>query len=191
MSYNKLVEKLLEFRSLTVKPADTGLGKVESGKVVSSEETTGDVAGSTSKEGCTAQVTNAVELAEKEQAKSSEAMGDFAPNETKSVQTLQESPGQAEIDVGGAGEHVVLKEPSVTDPAAGSTLEVDVRGREDAANSGTLSVQAPSTDCPKESIKFATALKEGQVADEFFRETASQLTYYGLSQLYQEVRYLP
>lgn len=34
----------------------------------------------------------------------------------------------------------------------------------------------------------ATALKEGQVAEDFFRDTASQLTYYGLSRLHQEVR---
>lgn len=39
-----------------------------------------------------------------------------------------------------------------------------------------------------ESAKMATALKEGQVAEEFFRETASQLTYYGLSRLHEEVR---
>lgn len=38
-----------------------------------------------------------------------------------------------------------------------------------------------------DSAKAATALKEGQVAEEFFRDTASQLTYYGLAQLYQEV----
>lgn len=190
MSYNKLVEKLLEFRSLTVRPADAGLRRVESGKVANASETTGDVPGSTSEEGCTAQATNAVELAEKKHAKSGEATGDFAPCETKSVQSFQGSPGQGEIDLGAAGEHVVLEESSVTDSAAGSTLVVDVRGRGDAANSGTLSVQAPSTDCSKESIKFATALKEGQVAEEFFRETASQLTYYGLSQLYQEVRNL-
>lgn len=206
ISYNKLVEKLLEFRSLTVKPADADLRRVESGKIVNASGITGDVAGSSSKpvetlEGCTAQATNSAELVEKKHAKSGEATDDFALSETKSVQILQGSPGQAETDLGGAGEHRnpdredakygILKESPVKDPAAGSTPVVDVRGSGDAANSGTLSVQAPSTDCPEESIKFATALKEGQVAEEFFRETASQLTYYGLSQLYQEVRYLP
>lgn len=40
----------------------------------------------------------------------------------------------------------------------------------------------------EETTRVARVLEEGHIAEEFFRETASQLTYYGLSKLHQEVR---
>lgn len=43
----------------------------------------------------------------------------------------------------------------------------------------------------EETAQCARVLKEGQVAEDFFRETASQLTYFGLSRLHQEVRGSP
>lgn len=38
-----------------------------------------------------------------------------------------------------------------------------------------------------EAPDLAKILAQGQIAEEFFRETASQLTYYGLSRLHEEV----
>lgn len=39
-----------------------------------------------------------------------------------------------------------------------------------------------------ETSRLAKMLEEGQIVEDFFGETASQLTYYGLSRLHQEVR---
>lgn len=47
---------------------------------------------------------------------------------------------------------------------------------------------ATVVDPDEASAKVASDFKEGQVAEEFFRETASQLTYFGLSRLHVEVR---
>lgn len=52
------------------------------------------------------------------------------------------------------------------------------------AQMSNVTVAVPDED----STKVASDFTEGQVAEEFFRETASQLTYFGLSRLHAEVR---
>ena len=123
------------------------------------------------------------------------------PSVASAIAESSENGGQQKESMNGAS----MTEEEAVGPARacgddGAVVVGDVRGAsggENAASSSSLSTSqegtpsdtcAPSSAVAHESAKLATALKEGQVAEDFFRETASQLTYYGLSRLHQEVR---
>eukprot|EP00904_Undaria_pinnatifida_P005402 jgi/Undpi1/1992/HiC_scaffold_12.g05379.m1 len=142
LSYNKLVEKLLDFRSLT--------GGAKDSEQPSLGADDGDVPES-----------------------SSSPPAEPAGIETKTddVET-KTAPESVE-----SGEKVAIAEEGARDvtPSCGPS-------------EGSPSMPVEGMDKDKASTKVASDLKEGQVAEEFFRETASQLTYFGLSRLHAEVR---
>lgn len=172
MSYNKLVEKLLDFRSLTAEAPDRceqGSGAAGFGLGV----TVGD-------------------------RENKEEMPSVAPTPNEEAAQREEpvtvGQGQAGRNDGeGMVENRCDESGDGNSTAVGAAAsEVDVvrRGipsaRTSARDEGPSSVLRDKA----ESSATATALREGQVAEDFFRETASQLTYYGLSKLHQEVREL-
>ncbi|CAM9285749.1 unnamed protein product [Ectocarpus sp. 6 AP-2014] len=189
MSYNKLVEKLLEFRSLTVEAS--GPRKQDFDNVGARQNVPSDKSESNDRQ--EAGSTNIAKTAGEEDA------GTQAQLVTKPLQTAQ-SVGAVVVD--DASESLGENAPT---PVSRSEEDTGQEGLSSASTitrqqgSGSIlhreeglptdkSARASSVTSETESDKMATALNEGQVAEEFFRETASQLTYYGLSQLHQEVR---
>lgn len=156
MSYNKLVEKLLDFRSMTYYTADADASKPDETAVGTALDASGDEAVAQENRGQRADV---------EHVESAHVV------EGGIIQGVE---FQATND-GGVNPNL-LPEPAPT-----AVVPTPL-------SAGEASVQAPVvSDSGMESAEVATALKEGQVAEEFFRETASQLTYYGLARLHREV----
>ena len=168
MSYNKLVEKLLDFRSLNLKTANSNLPCVEADTTANEDGTADNVDSSV----------DLLEVSEKEpQPKTGSApAGEHGDEECRN------------------NKDDFSRKSSVEGSAVENTSEVIANESGNAAEKSdsraeTPAIQVPSADNPQQSIELASVLKEGQAAEEFFRETASQLTYYGLSRLHQEVQY--
>ncbi|CAM9430909.1 unnamed protein product [Hapterophycus canaliculatus] len=170
MSYNKLVEKLLDFRSMMAdvpEQCDQGSGAAGSGREVmigtsESKLETQNVAASTDEE------------AVQKQKRVVVGQGQAGRDDGEGV---VEDRGEEPIDGIRTAIGVAASEVDFVQRGASSASR-------SAHNEGPNSVLHDEA----ESSTNATALREGQVAEDFFRETASQLTYFGLSQLHQEVR---
>lgn len=166
LSYNKLVEKLLEFRSTTaVEPSaqsEQGLDIAGIGSTVTS-----GIAASSDHQ---AEVTHVATTAEE------------AP--------VGPAPEAQDAAVVGGDAYAPVGEGGASSPSTASNQDgPDSMLHRVVPPSDNVVAQATSGGIANtDSAEVATALREGQVAEEFFRDTASQLTYYGLAQLYQEVR---
>lgn len=188
MSYNKLVEKLLDFRSLTVEASGPRKQGVDNAGV--KEDVPSDK--SESNDDQDAGSTNFAKTAGEEDAGTQARLGTGPLQTTQSVGAVvvddaSESLGEnARTPVGKSDEDAVQEGPSASTIARQQGSE-SILHREEGLPTDKCA-RASSSTSEAESDKMATALKEGQVAEEFFRETASQLTYYGLSRLHQEVR---
>lgn len=166
MSYNKLVEKLLDFRSMTaVEPLAQG-------------EQSLNIAG------IGPSVTSGIaESSDGHQAESAHVVTTAEEAVVGPVQVVQDGAVVVDDTCAPLGEDRASS-PSIASNQEGSDSILQQGG----PPSGTVAQGTSVGIANTESAKLATALKEGQVAEEFFRETASQLTYYGLSRLHQEVR---
>lgn len=161
------MEKLLEFRSTTaVEPSAQG-------------EQCLDIAGIEST------VTSGIAGISDHQAEATHATtAEKAPVEPANVaQDAAVVVGDACVPVGEGGASSSSPSTASYQEGPGSILHREVPPSDNVVAQATSGGIA-NTD----SAEVATALREGQVAEEFFRDTASQLTYYGLAQLYQEVR---
>lgn len=197
MSYNKLVEKLLDFRSIAGEASDPG--------VLHTVGTTGDSGDSA--ENCDVSERDGAEQAEP--PFSASPGGKDTPGQDEGVSVEPGAVvGDVDEEVGVHACNVNACNPSGGGPSTrteGSddggnakmdettTAVIETSSTEQllgqvggAPDTGIASSSDQVTDA--ESVKVAKVLKEGQVAEDFFRETASQLTYYGLSRLHQEVR---
>lgn len=166
MSYNKLVEKLLDFRSAMTAASDQGKQDGETAGIGPSVASGG--------------------AESKEIGQQEESMNGASTTDEKAV-----GPARA---VGDDGAVVVgdtcgpLRENGVSPASIPANEEgFDSTLHREGTPSDACARATSATIADEESAKVAEALKEGQVAEDFFRETASQLTYYGLSLLHQEV----
>lgn len=197
MSYNKLVEKLLDFRSIAGEASDPRVLYT-----VGTTGNTGDSAGN-----CDVSGRDGVEQAEppfpaspggkktpgQDEGVSVEpgaVVGDVdeeAGVNACNVNARNPSGGRPSTRTEGSddGGDVKMDETTTAVIESSSTEQVlcQVEG---ASDTGVASSSDQVTDA--ESVKVAKVLKEGQIVDDFLGETASQLTYYGLSRLHQEVR---
>lgn len=170
-SYNKLVEKLLDFRSAL---AATETSHKENQEV--------DAAGTGPS------VASGVVESEDGQPEDSGAQPEDSAHVAPTADEKGAGTGRAAraddavADSGPLGEEEASQSTSADKEGSDSILHRE--GPSTAACAPTTS--AAISDA--ESLKVAMTLKEGQVAEDFFNETASQLTYYGLSRLHQEVR---
>lgn len=168
MSYNKLVEKLLDFRSLTAEAPDRcrqGPGAAGIGLEVTIADG-----------GSKLEKPNIGTSTDKEAAQPDEqvAVGQGHAVRNDGEEMLEYQSKESRDGISTAVGVVASEVDCVQEGASASTS---------AHNEGPNSVLHDETESSTET----TALREGQIAEDFFRETASQLTYYGLSQLHQEV----
>lgn len=199
MSYNKLVEKLLDFRSIAVETSDPGvLQSVDTTRDTDEPAENGDVGGRDGAEQTESPCS--ASPGEKETTRHDEGVsvepssvvGD-GDEEVRvnacNANARNPSGGRAPTPTEGIVDGVNVNMDGATAAGTGtgtSTTEQPSCQAEGASDTGTARSSDENTD--PESAKVAKVLKEGQVAEDFFRETASQLTYYGLSRLHQEVR---
>lgn len=166
LSYNKLVEKLLEFRSITaVDPSAQG-------------EQCSDIARMKSS------ITSGI-------AECNDGHEAESPHLVTEAKGASVGPVQVPHDDAAAAGETCARSggDGASSPSSASNQEgPDPILHRGEPPSDTAVAQASDGIANTDSAKAATALREGQVAEEFFRDTASQLTYYGLAQLYQEVR---
>lgn len=198
MSYNKLVEKLLDFRSLTAEASFRSLTVEASGPRKQGFDSAGvrqNVPSDTSESNDDQEAgsTNAAKTSGEEDdgTQAQLATGPLQTSQSVGavvVDDASESLGEnAQTQVGKGDEDTVQEGLSSASTIARQQGSESILHREEGLPTDECA-RAPSVTSETESDKMATALKEGQVAEEFFRETASQLTYYGLSRLHQEVR---
>lgn len=169
MSYNKLVEKLLDFRSAMTAASDEG----------KQDEETAGIGPSVANVGAESRGNG---------GQQEHPMNDASTTEEEAVGSARASGDDGSVVVGDKcgplGAESAASRSSVSPGQEGSDSTPHRGGTpSDACARATSSAM---TD--EESSEVAVALKEGQVAEDFFRETASQLTYFGLSRLHQEVR---
>lgn len=168
MSYNKLVEKLLDFRSAMTAASDEG-----------------------NQDGKTARVGPSVACISAESRENGQQEESISGASTTEEETAFR-PAQACGDDG-----AVAVGDKCGPLGENGASPVPISAHQEGSDSTLHRERTPSDACARatsgaiadeESAKIAMTLKEGQVAEDFFRETASQLTYYGLSRLHQEVR---
>ncbi|CAN0036063.1 unnamed protein product [Scytosiphon promiscuus] len=168
MSYNQLVEKLLDFRSMTAEAP----GRREQGSSTAEVGLEVTIGNSQIKVETTKMATGTLEIPTQPDEQVLVGQEEAGGNDGEGVvqDTRKESRDGIPTAVGAAASEVDFAQPG----SSASTC---------AHPEGPKSVLHH-----RESTTNASTLREGQVAEDFFRETASQLTYYGLSQLHQEVR---
>lgn len=168
MSYNKLVEKLLDFRSALAAIEAPGRDKQEVDAAG-----TGHSVGSCHAESMDGQKEDSAHVGST--ADEEEAVGPERAVEGDEAAAVCDTSGPS-------GEDEACHSVSADKKGSDSMLDREGASTDKCAHATSAAI------ADAESVKVATTLKEGQVAEDFFRETASQLTYYGLSRLHQEVR---
>lgn len=187
MSYNKLVEKLLDFRSMLAVASSSGKRSSETAVDASEPTTNGNVGENTSSQ--------ETELG---QFGTTDVADTIGREDEVAVEPNRAIGGEGEAVFGGvcrsSREHAPMpfEDSDGCREEQGTTPLVLNSGNQERPPScsrrADTSIEAAAASMrDAESAKVATVLKEGQLAEEFFRETASQLTYYGLSRLHQEV----
>lgn len=169
MSYNKLVEKLLDFRSETPAASDQGKQGGETARI-GPNVSSGDA--ESKENGQQEESLNGASTTEEEAVGSARAVGDdVAAVVGDTCGPMGENGASpASISANQEGPDSTLHQEGSPPDACARATNADI--------------------ADEESSRVTMVLKEGQVAEDFFRETASQLTYYGLSRLHQEVRYI-
>ncbi|CAM9653922.1 unnamed protein product [Laminaria digitata] len=169
LSYNKLVEKLLDFRSLAGGAKDSGKPSLDAAA------DGGDVA-----EISSSQPAQPADVETKTEAENIEAGQEVAEEVGGGEEGTRDSTSSPDPSEGAPSMPVEGNDEGITEssPLSGSAM---------LRNSPQM-FNATVVDPDEASAKVASDFKEGQVAEEFFRETASQLTYFGLSRLHAEVR---
>lgn len=170
MSYNKLVEKLLDFRSAMTTASDEGTQDVkQDGETAGIGPSVASVGAESTENDQQEESMNGASTAEEEAVGPARACGD-------------DDAVVVGDKCGASGENGA----SPSTPAKQGRSEATSHREETPSDTCAPARSAAAAD--EESARVALALKEGQVAEDFFRETASQLTYYGLARLHQEVR---
>lgn len=170
MSYNKLVEKLLDFRSAMTTASDAGEQDVkQDGETAGIGPSVASVGAESTEDGQQEGSMNGASTAGEEAVKPARACGD-------------DDAVVVGDNCAASGENGASPSTPANQEGSDSTLH------REGTPSGACARVTSAAIADEESAKVALALNEGQVAEDFFRETASQLTYYGLARLHQEVR---
>lgn len=171
MSYNKLVEKLLDFRSALAATEASDQDKQEVD------------AGGTGPSVASGVVESGDDRPEESGGQPEDSARFASTADEKDAGTGRGGTEEDAVAVSGPlGEEEASQSTSANKEGSISMLDREGPSRNSCAPTTSAAV------ADTESMKVAMTLKEGQVAEDFFNETASQLTYYGLSRLHQEVR---